>query len=208
MSEYQSIPHILIFDSGVGGLSIVEAIQQQHSLCSLSYACDNRAFPYGTKPETQLIERVDKVLHQLQAQTQADILVIACNTASTLALPHIRERFTVPVVGVVPAIKPAAQLSKSNTIGLLATPATVNRDYTDALINEFASHCDVVPIGSCELVALAENKLRGEVVTQEQIHQVVSPFLEHTDMDTVVLACTHFPRDEDSSRTCGHKMDS
>ena len=99
---------ILIFDSGVGGLSILQEIRQQFPNCVLFYGSDNAAFPYGTKTEGELIERVDLVLHQLQTITQADIIIVACNTASTVALPRIRERFSQPVVGVVPAIKPAS----------------------------------------------------------------------------------------------------
>lgn len=212
---------ILVFDSGVGGLSILQEIRQQYPHCCYFYASDNAAFPYGTKSEDELIERVDKVLHQLEQATQADIIVIACNSASTVALPRIRERFSQPVIGVVPAIKPAAAISESKTIGLLATPGTVKRDYTQALIKEFAEHCHVVSVGSSELVHLAEEKLRANAVNNtadnavdntsanttnnaydnssdtktntKQLMEIVAPLLKHPTMDTVVLACTHFP---------------
>jgi glutamate racemase len=198
-------PRILIFDSGVGGLSIAESIQTQHPYCDIIYASDNAFFPYGTKDSEVLIERVDNVLHQLQSTTKADIIVVACNTASTVALPTIRERFTLPIVGVVPAIKPAAKISQSKVIGLLATPGTVARGYTQNLIKEFASDCSVISIGSSELVALAEEKLRcgssfessfspqAMPSFQERLAAIVSPFNDSQKMDTIVLACTHFP---------------
>lgn len=196
-------PRILIFDSGVGGLSIAEAICAQHPYCSITYASDNAAFPYGTKDEAELIERVDAVLHKLQELSKADILVVACNTASTVALPKIRERFQLPIIGVVPAIKPAAKVSDSKVIGLLATPGTVSREYTTELINTFAKDCTVIPLGSSELVKLAEEKLRCSTNTVspsfiQRLHTILEPLTHHPNMDTVVLACTHFPllRDE------------
>jgi glutamate racemase len=184
---------ILIFDSGVGGLSILQEIRQQYPDCAFFYASDNAAFPYGTKSEVELIERVDLVLHQLQAVTQADIIVVACNTASTVALPRIRERFSLPVIGVVPAIKPAAAISQSKVIGLLATPGTIARDYTQQLINDFARDCEIIRVGSSELVLIAERKLRGESISSEQINAIVAPFNNNLNIDTIVLACTHFP---------------
>lgn len=184
---------VLVFDSGVGGLSVLQEIQQQYPSCEFFYGADNAAFPYGTKSEAELIERVDLVLHRLQETTHADIIVVACNTASTIALPRIRERFSQPVVGVVPAIKPAAKLTQTKVIGLLATPGTVNREYTDGLIEQFASHCTIVRVGSNELVHLAEQKLRGETVSPQQLDTIVSDFKQYPELDTVVLACTHFP---------------
>ncbi len=203
MPARTSPPHILVFDSGVGGLSITQAIVERHPHCSITYASDNAAFPYGTKPEEQLIERVDRVLHTLQETTHADIIVVACNTASTVALPKIRERFSIPIIGVVPAIKPAAQLSHSKIIGLLATPGTIARQYTKALIDEFAHDCTVISVGSSELVKLAERKLRGQEVTPNELEPIVNTFKQNVEtnaandqsqiIDTIVLACTHFP---------------
>lgn len=196
-----SPPRILVFDSGVGGLSIVREIQKKLPFASLVYASDNAFFPYGTKGETELITRVDAVLHKILASYPVDIIVVACNTASTLTLPHIRGHFTQPVVGVVPAIKPAAAQSKSQVIGLLATPATVARPYTHNLIREYAPNAEVISVGSSELVQLAEHKLRGGKVSGEELRLILQPFFDHPHghkMDTLVLACTHFPllRDE------------
>jgi len=189
-------PHILVFDSGVGGLSIAQDIKQMIPHCQLSYASDNAYLPYGTKNESQLIARVEQVLTTIQQKISADIIVVACNTASTVVLPKIREHFALPVIGVVPAIKPAAELSSNKVIGLLATPGTVKRSYTKSLINDFASHCKIIPIGSSELVLLAEKKLQGEQISLPKLTELMSPFKDTNNAktpDTIVLACTHFP---------------
>jgi len=185
-------PRVLVFDSGVGGLSIARAIKQ-HSHIDTLYVCDNAAFPYGTKSEKTLIERSKTVLEHLQKQVEADIIVIACNTASTVILPTLRETFAVPVIGVVPAIKPAASMSQSKVIGLLATPGTVTRDYTHDLIQSFASDCRILPLGCAQLVYFAEEKLKGHSIDKQHLAELMQPFAEDKSIDTIVLACTHFP---------------
>ncbi len=184
---------VLVFDSGVGGLSILREIQSRVPGCDLYYACDNQAFPYGTKDETELVARVDAVLKSLDRELEPEIVVIACNTASTVALPRIRAHFSHPVVGVVPAIKPAAEASKSRVIGLLGTPGTVQRQYTQQLIDEFAGDCEVVRVGSSELVHMAEKKLRGCEIDKDELASIVEPFYRNKKLDAIVLACTHFP---------------
>lgn len=189
-------PRILVFDSGVGGLSVAREIQQRLPLNPLIYASDNAFFPYGTKGEAELIERVDLVISELLLRYPADILVIACNTASTLTLPHLRSKLNVPIVGVVPAIKPAALMSKTKVIGLLATPATVARPYTHELIREYAANCQVISLGSSELVQIAEQKLRGEAIDVNAIGRIAQELMradQAEQMDVLVLACTHFP---------------
>lgn len=186
-------PKILIFDSGVGGLSVLEAISRRHPQCGLIYASDNAYFPYGNKDEIDLVRRVNHVLEKLQAIVEADIIVIACNSASTLALPIARENLTQPVIGVVPAIKPAAQLSRTKIIGLLATPGTIKRAYTRQLIEDYASDCQMILLGSSELVLLAEQKLRGYSIHREELLPILAPIAEKADMDTLIMACTHFP---------------
>lgn len=188
-----SQPKILIFDSGVGGLSILGEVRRRLPGCEYIYACDNQAFPYGTKPEDALVQRVDLVLKALLRKVDPDLVVVACNTASTVALPRIRAHFTKPVVGVVPAIKPAAALSASKTIGLLGTPGTVTRPYTQQLIDEFAANCTVIRVGSHQLVEIAEARLRGQTVDQQQLATIVAPLFADPNLDTIVLACTHFP---------------
>ncbi|HEY0892650.1 MAG TPA: glutamate racemase [Cellvibrio sp.] len=189
-------PRILVFDSGVGGLSVAREIQQRLPLNPLVYASDNAFFPYGTKGEAELIERVNLVINELLLRYPADILVIACNTASTLTLPHLRSKLNVPIVGVVPAIKPAALMSKTGVIGLLATPATVARPYTHELIREYAANCRVISLGSSELVQIAEQKLRGEAIDANAIGRIAQELMradQAEQMDVLVLACTHFP---------------
>ena len=187
---------VLVFDSGVGALSIIAEIKQQIPLCSITYASDNAYFPYGDKDEASLIERVDRVLKCLETKVRPDIIVVACNTASTVALPKIRDHFKIPTVGVVPAIRPAAQQSKTKVIGLLATPGTVARAYTRELIDKFASDCTVIGVGSSELVRQAERKLRGQAMDYAVFDQVLTKIFgaeRGAEVDTVVLACTHFP---------------
>jgi len=189
-------PSILVFDSGVGGLSIYQEVQRLVPSALYVYASDNEAFPYGTKREEEVVTRVSDVLLRLMSRFAPDVLVVACNTASTVALPKIRSHIPIPVVGVVPAIKPAARVSKSRVIGLLATPGTVKRAYTRNLIDEFAHDCTVVRVGSSELVELAENKLRGAEPEIERIRHIIAPlFMDDygSKLDTVVLGCTHFP---------------
>lgn len=211
MNAPRPAPRILVFDSGVGGLSVMREIQQRLPGCHYLYASDNAAFPYGTKTEQELVSRVDQVLHQLLHHADAhygpvDIIVVACNTASTLTLPHIRSHFSQPIVGVVPAIKPAALESITGVIGLLATPATVTRPYTLDLIKNYAANCKVIRVGSSELVSIAEQKLRGETISIDHISNIITP-LQDERMDTLVLACTHFPllRDE-ITRCLAHKV--
>ena len=195
-SAQKNNPTILVFDSGVGGLSVYQEVRTLLPDARYVYASDNEAFPYGTKPEELVVSRVDDVLHRLMSRFAPDIMVVACNTASTVALPKIRSRIAVPVVGVVPAIKPAAQISQSRVIGLLATPATVERAYTQNLVDEFARGCTVVRVGSSELVELAEAKLRGTAPDAERLRSIIAPLFEGEQgnkLDTVVLGCTHFP---------------
>ncbi|MDO6707496.1 glutamate racemase [Photobacterium sp. 1_MG-2023] len=183
---------ILIFDSGVGGLSVYQEIYRQMPQHQYIYAFDDAAFPYGELEEPVLIERVLHIVTSLSNQHAVDLVVIACNTASTIVLPHLRASLTQPVVGVVPAIKPAAQMSQTKVVGVLATPATVKRQYTQSLIAEFAADCEVHLLGATRLVEMAEMKLRGHRVDLNEMSEIVNPWLS-TQIDTVVLGCTHFP---------------
>lgn len=188
--------HVLVFDSGLGGLSVAREIISAQPNCTLSYLADTAFFPYGTKPDNILIARIESLIGQAIRVLSPDIVVIACNTASTLALSHLRAQFSVPFVGVVPAIKPAAGLTKSKVFGVLATPATVARPYTAQLINDFARDCRVIRFGSHALVTQAEALLCGQPPTRASIEQELVGLFNQPQaeqIDTVVLACTHFP---------------
>ena len=185
---------ILIFDSGVGGISIYQAIKEQLPNADYLYLFDNAYFPYGELDSEFLIERVCQLLGHMYEKHSPDLVVIACNSASTLVLPALRERFPIPFVGVVPAIKPAALQSKKKKIGLLATPGTVSREYTQLLVNEHAQDCEIDMIGTTSLVLEAENKLYGHPVDLDEINNVVSKWtVPLSSPDVVVLGCTHFP---------------
>lgn len=184
---------VAIYDSGVGGLSIYREIKRASISSDCLFVSDNEGYPYGTKPEGELLDRVLKVTQAIVATYSPSVLVIACNTASTVCLPHLRNVFNMPIVGVVPAIKPAASLSRTRTIGLIATPATVRRAYTQSLIDEFAEDCRVIKLGTSELVDMAEAKLRGESIDQDELEQILEPLILEKNIDVLVLACTHFP---------------
>ncbi len=186
----------VVFDSGVGGLSVFDCIAAALPGLRLLYVADNAYFPYGTKEEAALVVRVRDLLAELAKRLDPDLIVIACNTASTVALPALRDALAVPIVGTVPAIKPAAQTSVTRVIGLLGTPGTVRRQYTQALIDEFAPDCTVLRHGSAELVDLAEQKLRGESIAPAAVKRALAGLFDQPGgerVDTVVLACTHFP---------------
>ena len=193
--------HALIFDSGVGGLSVVAEIRKRLPALQISYAADDAFRPYGEKSEAQLKARLPRLLWELTETVNPDIIVMACNTASTTALSEIRDAVNIPVIGVVPAIKPAAAASRTKTIAVLGTPGTVQRRYVDELINDFASDCRVLLQGSVNLVDIAERKLAGQPVDLDWIKTELAPMFSGrhgADIDAVVLACTHFPllRDE------------
>jgi len=184
---------ILFFDSGVGGLSVLGPTRALLPNAPIVYAADSAGFPYGTKTEAELALRVPALLGRLVARYHPRLAVIACNTASTIALNHVRAALDIPVVGTVPAIKPAAEMSKSRVIGVLGTEATVRQPYVDNLASEFASDCTIVRHGSADLVALVEAKLAGDPFDQAAVAAAVAPLRNTANLDTVVLACTHFP---------------
>ena len=187
-------PTVLVFDSGVGGLSVYDEIRQLLPDLHYIYAFDNVAFPYGEKTEEFIVERVVEIVTAVQQCYPLAIAIIACNTASTVSLPALREKFAFPVVGVVPAIKPAARLTANGIVGLLATRATVRRPYTHELIARFANECQIEMLGSAELVELAEAKLHGHPVSSDELRRILKPWLRMPEPpDTVVLGCTHFP---------------
>jgi len=191
---------ILFFDSGVGGLSVLAPTRALLPTAPIVYAADNAGFPYGTKSEAEIAARVPELLGRLVERFAPRLVVIACNTACTIALDHVRAALDVPVVGTVPAIKPAAEMNKSGAIGVLGTQATIRQRYVDDLAARFAAGRTMVRHGSSELVEIAERKLAGDLVTVDEVRSATLPLFDQeggAEIDVVVLACTHFPLLED-----------
>src|ERR1700743_1157857 len=194
-----SRPTILVFDSGLGGLTVLREIVKGRPDANYVYVADDAFFPYGHHSEDELIARVVPLIGELISAHAPDLVVIACNTASTLVMSHLRERYKVPFVGTVPAIKPACARSKTKRVSVLGTKGTVKREYTKALIRDFAQGCEVTLVGSPELASLAERELSGFSVSDRAILSERAPCFvgDAADTgartDTLVLSCTHYP---------------
>ncbi len=190
-------PKLLVFDSGLGGLTVFSEIVKLRPGADYVYCADDAGFPYGAWNEAELIARVAQVMAQLIDAHAPDMVVIACNTASTIVLSDLRLRWPqLPFVGTVPAIKPAAERSRSRMISVLGTMGTVKRDYTQNLIAQFAAHCQVDLVGSSHLARLAENHMHRGGVCDEEIAAEIAPCFNEAEgqrTDAVVLACTHYP---------------
>jgi glutamate racemase len=187
---------LLLFDSGIGGLSVLEPTRKLLPTAPIVYAADSAGYPYGTKSEAEIASRVPALLGRLVERFQPRLVVIACNTACTIALDQVRAALDLPVVGTVPAIKPAAEITRTGVIGVLGTEATIRQAYVDDLAARFASQCTVLRYGSPELVDIAEAKLAGEAISLDEVRAAALPLFEQegaAEMDTIVLACTHFP---------------
>jgi len=184
------LANLLVLDSGVGGLSVIQEILRTLPSSSIRYFADHAAAPYGEKDDEWLIQRVCKVVESQLTGYTPDAIVVACNTASTLCLPHLRAMTHIPVVGVVPAIKPASNMA-NKAVGLIATPATVTREYTHDLIRSFSQSKPVEMLGSTRLVDMAEEKLRGKAICLDELTNILEPLRHH--IDVAVLGCTHFP---------------
>ena len=188
-----------MFDSGLGGLTVLREIVRARPDAHYVYVADDAFFPYGHHGENAIIARVVPLIGELIATHAPDLVVIACNTASTLVMSHLRERYSVPFVGTVPAIKPACASSKTKRVSVLGTKGTVQREYTRALIRDFAQGCDVKLVGSAELASLAEAALNGIAVSDGDIFAELAPCFvgdgegDTARTDTIVLACTHYP---------------
>jgi glutamate racemase len=186
---------ILIFDSGLGGLTVYREVATARPDADYVYVADDAAFPYGAKPEAELVARIVALMGELIAAHRPELIVVACNTASTIALPALRERFAVPFVGTVPAIKPACAGSTTRRVSVLGTEATVAREYTRALIRDYAGDCEVTLVGSKNLAAYAEAELAGSPAPDSAVAAEIAPCFRENGArtDTVVLACTHYP---------------
>ena len=190
-------PTILVFDSGLGGMTVLREIVAARSEAHYIYVADDAFFPYGQHSEAALTGRVVPLMADLIAVHAPDLVVIACNTASTLVMSHLRAAYFVPFVGTVPAIKPACALSKTRRVSVLGTKGTVQREYTRGLIRDFAQGCEVTLVGSPELASLAERALNGHEVSDRDILAELAPCFvgagDASRTDTIVLACTHYP---------------
>ncbi len=192
-------PTILVFDSGLGGLTVLREIVAARPDAHYIYVADDAFFPYGHHSEDAIIARVVPLVGELIKAHAPDLVTIACNTASTLVMSHLRAAYSVPFVGTVPAIKPACASSKTKRVSVLGTRGTVKREYTHGLIRDFAQGCEVTLVGSPELASLAEAALSGETVNDADIAAEIAPcFVGNAGdasarTDTVVLACTHYP---------------
>ena len=187
---------VLLFDSGVGGLSVLSELRMALPDAPIIYAADNGGLPYGPKSEAEVAARVCGLLGRMSERYRPRLICIACNTASTIALGMVRDVLAVPIVGTVPAIKPAAEASRSGTIGLLGTAATIRQGYVDRLEAEFAADKRLLRYAAPELVEAAEAKLRGHSVDPAVYAGAAAGLRDQpggTEIDTVVLACTHFP---------------
>ncbi len=186
---------ILVFDSGLGGLTVYSEVAAARPDANFVYVADDAAFPYGGFAEAALVERVVGLIGELIAAHRPDLIVIACNTASTIALPQLRKKFALPFVGTVPAIKPACAGSVTRRVSVLGTEATVAREYTRALIRDYAGDCRVTLAGSKALAGYAEAELHGAPVGDEALRAELLPCFrdDGARTDTVVLACTHYP---------------
>jgi glutamate racemase len=188
-----------VFDSGLGGLTVLREIVAARPDAHYVYVADDAFFPYGHHSEDQIVVRVVPLVGELIAAHRPDLVVIACNTASTLVMSHLRREYKVPFVGTVPAIKPACAASKTKRVSVLGTKGTVKREYTRALIRDFAQDCEVTLVGSAELASLAEAALSGNEVSDREIFAELAPCFvgdgesDGARTDTIVLACTHYP---------------
>ncbi|MFZ3227628.1 MAG: glutamate racemase, partial [Xanthobacteraceae bacterium] len=186
---------ILMFDSGLGGLTVYREVATARPQADFIYVADDAAFPYGAIEENALVTRVVALMGGLIESHRPDLVVIPCNTASTIVLPDLRRKFSVPFVGTVPAIKPACAASVTRRVSVLGTEATVQREYTRALIRDYAGDCQVTLVGSKKLAGYAEDELAGVPVTDAALREeIAAAFVDDGKRtDTIVLACTHYP---------------
>ncbi|SFB42924.1 glutamate racemase [Rhizobium sp. NFR07] len=197
MTSTNELKPVLMFDSGIGGLTVLREARVLMPERGFIYVADDKAFPYGSWEEGALQERILSLFKELLDEHRPEVCVIACNTAFTLAGAALREEFPeMTFVGTVPAIKPAAERTRSGLVSVLATPGTVKRAYTRDLIQSFASQCHVRLVGSENLARMAESYIRGEAISDEAVLAEIAPCFVEKDgekTDIVVLACTHYP---------------
>jgi glutamate racemase len=196
MSSMGRIPRLLFIDSGLGGLTVLRSARQAIPEATILFIADDAGFPYGSKCAGVLSSRLIGIVQKEIKDFKPDCIVLACNTASTVALKALRKAFATPIVGAVPAIKPAAALTKSGLVSVLATPGTVAREYTRELIAQFGAGTRFNLVGAPKLAELAEMSAGGSAVEDCAIASEIAPcFIEDggAKTDVVVLGCTHYP---------------
>lgn len=181
-----------LFDSGVGGLSILQEVERRLPNVSSVYLADTANFPYGTKTEEEVRDISVRAVERLLPY-KPNAMVVACNTASTSALPHLREQFPdLPFVGVVPALKPATAISQTKKIAVLATARTLASTAYGELKRDFASGVTIVDQACPGWVELVEQGHLHDPEVDQAVRDVVEPLARH-GVDTYVLGCTHYP---------------
>lgn len=187
------IPTVALVDSGIGGIPYLRAARRALPAARYLYLADTANFPYGEKSPEEVLRSISDAVSLLAAGQSPDAVVVACNTASVVALDALRARFPFPFVGVVPAVKPAAASSREGRIGVLATPRTAEGPYLSALISRFAADADVVVEAAPDLVEFVEHELPGastarrDSVLAGAVHRLMD-----AQVDQIVLGCTHF----------------
>jgi len=202
-SDNISAAPLLFFDTGMGGISVLREAKKLMPNAPIIYAADYAGMPYGMKTEAEVAARVPALLGRLVERYKPQLVTIACNTASTIALDFIRSALNIPVVGTVPAIKPASEITKTGVIGLLGTQATVRQPYVDRLASEFAADQTLLRFGAPDLVYATEAKLRGEKPDPDIIADAIAGLTSQPNgdqIDVIILACTHFPLVQDELR--------
>ncbi|MCP4932635.1 MAG: glutamate racemase [bacterium] len=191
-----STPKIIVFDSGLGGLTVYRELRDTLPNARYLYIADTDAFPYGNLHKGELLTRLLALFDRLIEREKPDICVIACNTASTIALAHLRDHFEVPFIGTVPAIKVAAQQTRTGLFSVLGTPSTVAQDYTLDLVERYAGSCEVTMVGASDLAMLAEQFMQGEKVDEDLLRHEIAPAFARRNgqrTDCIALGCTHYP---------------
>ncbi|ANZ22734.1 glutamate racemase [Buchnera aphidicola (Diuraphis noxia)] len=184
---------MLIFDSGVGGLSILKNIKNTLPNIRYIYVLDNQGFPYGNKKKTFILKRSIKIINIIKKQYPIKIVLIACNTASTNTLSILKKQFNFPIIGIFPEIKFAQRITKNNIIGLIATKATINSDYIQKIIQKKPTNVTIKIIATNKLASIAEKKIRGNNTNKKELQNIFKPWINlKITPDTIILGCTHF----------------
>lgn len=187
---------ILVFDSGFGGLSVLLALFRTMPAADYVYLADDARFPYGDLPENELTDGLVSLLTQACQDHRPDLVMVACNTASTVALTPLRASLGLPVVGIVPGVKPAAAASQSGMISILATPGTAERPFTHELIEDFAKECQVHLVPCPNLAEITEQFVLEGIWDSHRLAEEVGGAFQRdgrAQTDVIVLGCTHYP---------------